>query len=434
MKEKVFIQTFGCQMNVYDSERLKAILINNGCELTDQPKDASVIILNTCCVRETAENRAWGRLTQLYDFKMKNPEVRLILAGCMAQEMGKEALEKAPYLDLVLGTSQFFNLLNFLKSKDELPKIAIDEEEVIFDDLLPVRKNRYTSFVAISRGCDNFCSYCIVPYVRGREIHRKKEEILKEVQCLTETGSLEVSLIGQNVNSYQDNRFDFPDLLNLVNDKTGIQRIRFMTSHPKDLSDKLIDKMASLPKVCEHLHLPLQSGSTKILKKMNRGYLAEDYLRLVEKAKDRIPHLSLTTDLIVGFPGERAADFEETLKMVQKIEFDSSFMFRYSPRERTKAGLFEDDVPLDEKLRRLKVLIELQKEISKKKNQKLIGQVEEVLVDDRSKRDRNLWKGKSRTNKTVIVNSDKNLLGSIVKVRISEVDSWTLFGKLIDSS
>ncbi len=421
-------------MNVYDSERLKAILFNNGYEITDQPKEASIIVLNTCCVRETAENRAWGRLNQLSEFKQKNPEVILVLSGCMAQEREKEALEKAPFLDLVLGTSQFFNLPNFLKSEDELPKIAIDEEEVVFDDLLPIRKNKYTSFVAISRGCDNFCSYCIVPYVRGRENHRKKEDILKEVQCLVETGCLEVSLIGQNVNSYQDNGFDFPDLLSLVNDKTEIQRIRFMTSHPKDLSDKLIEKMAILPKVCEHLHLPLQSGSSRILKLMNRRYSAEDYLRLVEKTKERIPHLSLTTDLIVGFPGETLVDFEETLETVQKIEFDSSFMFRYSPREKTKAFLLEDDVSLDEKLRRLKILIELQKEISKKKNQKLVGQIEEVLVDDRSKRDKKLWKGKSRNNKTVIVNSGKNLLGTIVKVKINQVDSWTLFGELIEPS
>jgi tRNA-2-methylthio-N6-dimethylallyladenosine synthase len=433
MKEKIFIQTFGCQMNVYDSERLKTILVNNGYELTNQPEDASVIILNTCCVRETAENRALGRLNQLFGFKLKNPEVRLVLAGCMAQNMGGEALQKAPFLDLVLGTSQFFNLPNFLKNKDEFPKVAVGEDELIFDDLLPQRKNKYTSFVAISRGCENFCSYCIVPYVRGPERHRKKEEILKEVQCLAETGCLEVSLIGQNVNSYKDDGFDFPDLLSLVNDQTRIQRIRFMTSHPKDLSDKLIDKIASLPRVCEHLHLPLQSGSTKILKLMNRGYSADDYLSLVNKAKEKICNLSLTTDLIVGFPGETVSDFEETLKMVEKIEFDSSFMFRYSPREKTKAALLDDDVSLQEKLRRLKILIDLQKEISKRKNKRLGGEIEEVLIDDKSKRDKRLWKGKSRTNKTVIVKSGKNLLGSIVKAKIYDADSWTLFAELASS-
>jgi len=434
MKEKVFIQTFGCQMNVYDSERLKAILINNGYRLADQPKEASVIVLNTCCVRETAETRALGRLNQLFGFKLKNPEVKLVLAGCMAQEMGDRLLEKAPFLDLVLGTSQLFNLPLFLGNKNELPKVATGEAEVLFDDLLPQRKNKYTSFVAISRGCNNFCSYCVVPYVRGPERHRKKEKILKEVQDLTQSGCLEVSLIGQNVNSYKDGSADFPDLLSLVNDETQIKRIRFMTSHPKDLSDKLIDKMAALPKVCEHLHLPLQSGSDKILKLMNRGYSAESYLSSVEKAKEKIPGLSLTTDLIVGFPGETPQDFEMTLKMMERIEFDSSFMFRYSPREKTKAAELEDDVPIQEKLKRLKILIDLQKEISKRKNEKTMGKVEEVLIDGKSKRDKRLWKGKSRNNKTVIVNSDEELLGSIVEVKIDHADSWTLFGTPIDSS
>jgi len=270
--------------------------------------------------------------------------------------------------------------------------------------------------------------------VRGSERHREKGKILKEVQCLIESGCVEVSLIGQNVNSYKDDGFDFPDLLGLVNDQTRIERIRFMTSHPKDLSDKLIEKMASLPKVCEHLHLPLQSGSSKILKLMNRGYSAEEYLSLAKRAKEKIPHLSLTTDLIVGFPGETLADFEETLKMVGKIDFDSSFMFKYSPRDKTKAALLEDDVPEPEKLRRLKILIDLQKEISKTKNKRLIGEVEEVLIDDRSKRDKSLWKGKSSTNKTVIVKSDQDLLGSIAEVKIYDADSWTLFGEVVDSS
>jgi tRNA-2-methylthio-N6-dimethylallyladenosine synthase len=250
---------------------------------------------------------------------------------------------------------------------------------------------------------------------------------------LVDSGCLEVSLIGQNVNSYRDESFDFPDLLGLVDDGTGIKRIRFMTSHPKDLSDKLIERMTSLPKVCEHLHLPLQSGSNKILKLMNRGYSAEDYLSLVERAKEKIPGLSLTTDLIVGFPGETLEDFEKTLKMVEKIEFDSSFMFKYSPREKTEAALLEDDVPKEEKLERLKILIDLQKEISKRKNKKTIGETEEVLIDDKSRRDKRLWKGKSRTNKTVIVESDNDLLGSIVKVKISDADSWTLFGMLANS-
>lgn len=431
MTKNIYIQTFGCQMNVYDSERLKSILLSRGYSLTEKPSDADVIVLNTCCVREHAENRAMGRLAELNRFKQDNPEVILAMVGCSAQKSGENLLKKAPYLDLVLGTSQIFNLPNYLDSKNIFPLVSLADSDLFFSDMLPEKKNQFTSYVAISKGCDNYCSYCIVPYVRGPERHRKTEQILKEAQCLSESGCLEVSLIGQNVNSYKDGEYDFPDLLQKVNDQTGVKRIRFMTSHPKDLSDKLMDKMVCLPKVCEHLHLPLQSGSNEILKRMNRGYTSEEYLTLVEKAKKKIDNLSITTDLIVGFPGETGKDFEETLNLVKMVEFDSSFMFRYSVREGTQAAKFEDDVPEEEKLKRLNILIQLQKEVSSRKNKKLIGKIEEVLVDGKSRRDAKLWKGKSRRNKTVIVKDEKNLLGSIIQVKIVDSDSFTLFGELV---
>jgi tRNA-2-methylthio-N6-dimethylallyladenosine synthase len=268
--------------------------------------------------------------------------------------------------------------------------------------------------------------------VRGPEKNRKISKILKEVQCLAESGCKEVSLIGQNVNSYKDDGFDFADLLREVS-KTGIQRIRFMTSHPKDLSTKLIEAMSNLEKVCEHLHLPLQSGSDKILEKMNRKYSSEEYLRLVDSAKNKVVNLNLTTDLIVGFPGEREEDFQKTKEMVERIEFDSAFMFKYSPREGTKAFFLEDDVPEEEKSKRLQTLIEIQKNISRKKNQRLIDTTEEVLIDGKSKRDKLKWKGKGRSNKTMIIPKEKNdndLLGEIVTVKITEADSFTLFGKV----
>lgn len=435
MRKTIYIQTFGCQMNVYDSEKLKAILLNKGYSLTERPEKADVIVLNTCCVREHAETRALGRLAQLSQYKQKNPEVVLAMVGCVAQRLGERLFEKAPYLDLVLGTSQIFNLPEYLENKRKLANVSLTDSHPIFTDVLPKRKNRYTSFVAISRGCDNFCSYCIVPYVRGPERHRKLEDILREVQLLTESGCQEVMLVGQNVNSYKDENYDFPDLLQGVNDQTDIKRIRFMTSHPKDLSLKLIEKMAELSKMCEHLHLPLQSGSSKILKKMNRGYTSEDYLDIIKNAKLKIKNLSVTTDLIVGFPSERQDDFEKTLEMVKEIEFDSAFMFRYSKREGTEAAKFEDDVPEKEKIRRLKVLIELQKQISLNKNKKLIGKKEELLIDGRSKRDKKSWKGKSKGNKTVIIRDgpddflQRNLLGKIVSVKIFDCDSWTLFGE-----
>jgi tRNA-2-methylthio-N6-dimethylallyladenosine synthase len=429
---KVFIITFGCQMNVYDSEVLKGILSKTGYFITDKPEEANLIIVNTCSVREHAEIRAIGRLNELSRYKLENPEVKLAVIGCMAQRLGEKFLKEVPTLDFILGTEELFKLPDYLEKKEEKPLIALSFSELKEIDSSPLRKNKFSAFVAISRGCENFCSYCIVPYVRGPEKNRKVSEIIKEVQCLAESGCKEVSLIGQNVNSYKDDSNDFADLLREVS-KTDIQRIRFMTSHPKDLSPKLIETMSGLEKVCEHLHLPLQSGSDRILNKMNRKYSSNDYLRLVDLVKSKVENLSLTTDLIVGFPGEKDEDFQKTKEMVEKIEFDSAFMFKYSPREGTKAFLLEDDVPEEEKSKRLQTLIELQKNISRKKNQRLIDTTEEVLIDGKSKRDKLNWKGKGRSNKTVIISDhkkDKDLLGEIVKVKITAVDSFTLFGKV----
>ena len=430
--KKVFFVTLGCQMNVYDSEVLKGILTQKGYSATSKPEEASLIIVNTCSVREHAEVRAIGRLNELSRYKLENPEVKLAVIGCMAQRLGEKFLKEVPALDLILGTEELFKLPDYLEEKGEKPIVALSFSEQREIGSLPLRKNKFFSFVAISKGCENFCSYCIVPYVRGPEKNRKVSEIIREVQCLTESGCKEVSLIGQNVNSYKDDGNDFADLLKEVS-RTDIQRIRFMTSHPKDLSPKLIDAMSDLDKICKHLHLPLQSGSDKVLERMNRKYNTLDYLRLVELVKDKVESLSLTTDLIVGFPGETDEDFQKTLEMVQRIEFDSAFMFKYSPREGTQAFLLVDDVANEVKLERLQTLIELQKAISQKKNKGMIGRTEEVLIDGKSKRDKASWKGKGRSNKTVIISKgtdDRNLLGEIVKVKITDADSFTLFGEI----
>ncbi len=418
-------------MNVYDSEVLKGILSQNGYSITDRPEEAELIIVNTCSVREHAEVRAIGRLNELSRYKLENPDVKLAVIGCMAQRLGERFLKEVPALDFILGTEELFKLPDYLEKKNEKPLIALSFSELKEINSSPLRKNKFSAFVAISRGCENFCSYCIVPYVRGPEKNRKISEILKEVRCLAESGCKEVNLIGQNVNSYKDDGFDFADLLREVNE-TDIQRIRFMTSHPKDLSPKLIEAMSNLEKVCEHLHLPLQSGSDRILEKMNRKYSLEDYLCLVDSVKNKVADLSLTTDLIVGFPGEKEEDFQKTLEMVEKIEFDSAFMFKYSSREGTKAFFLEDDVPKEVKLERLQTLIDIQKNISHKKNQKLIDTTEEILIDGKSKRDKLKWKGKGRSNKTVIIPEkvNQNLLGEIVKVRITGADSFTLFGEV----
>jgi tRNA-2-methylthio-N6-dimethylallyladenosine synthase len=437
MGKKVYIQTFGCQMNVYDSERLMGMLHAAGHTITRIEKEADVIVLNTCSVREKAERRALGRLTDFYRYKQQNPNVILVAAGCMAQRMGKELLRRHPFLDLVLGPDQIFQLPQLICNHHPTAQVKVypsrndfDSQEIWEREVLPKRKTPFTSFVAISRGCDNFCSYCVVPYVRGPERNRPTEQIIREVQMIAESGAKEVTLLGQNVNSYIYEEKDFADLLQMVNDRTDINWIRFMTSHPKDLSDKLIEKIAFLPKICEHIHLPLQSGSDKILKNMNRGYTSGDYLRLVEQIKDRIEDVSLTTDVIVGFPSESEEDFQNTLELMKNVEFDSAFLFRYSVREGTKAAFLEDDVSEDEKLKRLYELINLQKGISKKRNQNFLGKKVEVLVDEKSRRDKNRWKGKTRTNQTVIVDSPEDILGKIVTMEIIEIDSFTLFGKL----
>jgi tRNA-2-methylthio-N6-dimethylallyladenosine synthase len=435
MGKKVFLQTFGCQMNVCDSEKLKGILIPLGYSLTEDEKKADVIVLNTCSVREKAERRALGRLSDLSRYKSANPQLTLVVAGCMAQRMGEELIKRIPYLDLILGPDQIFQLPQYLKNRTERPMVVISPSrdnfccEVFRYEEAPQRKCKYTAFVAISRGCDNFCSYCVVPYVRGPERHRPINQIIKEIQLLAESGCREVTLIGQNVNSYKYDEHDFSDLLRKVNDETKIEWIRFMTSHPKDLSEKLIDQMAFLPKLCEHLHLPLQSGSDRILKMMNRSYTSENYLKIVELTKAKMKNLSLTTDLIVGFPTETEEDFKQTLKMVEKVEFDSAFMFRYSVREKTKAASLPDDVPEEVKLERLHILIELQKQVSKKKNQRLIGRILEVLVEEKSRRDKNKFKGKTRTNKTTVIQANRNILGKIVPVKILDADGFTLLGR-----
>jgi tRNA-2-methylthio-N6-dimethylallyladenosine synthase len=435
MGKKVFIQTFGCQMNVYDSEKLKGILLPLGYSITEDERKADVIVLNTCSVREKAEKRAWGRLWDLSRYKSAKPHIALVVIGCMAQRMGEELIRRIPCLDLVLGPDQFFQLPKYLQKNMEKPVVAISKSredfpcEVFSQEQLPQRKYKYTAFVAISRGCNNFCSYCVVPYVRGPERHRPAGQIIKEIQLLVDSGCKEVTLIGQNVNSYKYGGYDFADLLQMVNDETDVEWIRFMTSHPKDLSEKLIDKVAILPKVCEHLHLPLQSGSDRILQKMNRAYTSKDYLKLVKAAKEEIDNLSLTTDLIVGFPTEDEEDFQQTLNMVEKVEFDSAFMFRYSIREGTKAASFPDDVYEEVKLKRLHTLIELQKQTSKRKNQEMVGKILEVLVDEVSRRDKNKQKGKTRNNKTVVIEAEKDTLGTITTVEICGADSFTLFGK-----
>jgi len=416
-------------MNLADSGVLGAILNSRGYRAVETEAEADIIILNTCSVREKAETRVFGRLSELSHLK-ETSDKKLVVVGCMAQRLGDQLIARAPYVDIVLGTDRIFDLPDYLDNGTALPAVNTETGLEDMADVIPARENRFTAFVTISRGCDNFCTYCIVPYVRGREMSYPASHILHQVNDLVGDGALEITLLGQNVNSYRDDDSDFADLLKMVAAETDVQRLRFMTSHPKDMSDRLIEVIGSEPKMMAHVHLPLQAGSDRILKKMGRVYTISHYMSLIEKLRSAVPDISLTTDLIVGFPSETDEEFRMTLDAVEKIGYDSAFMFRYSVREGTKAAGFDDDVPEEEKINRLNELIELQKKVAFRKNQAEVGKIRSVLVDGYSRRSHDFLKGKTEGNKTVLFAGDGSMIGTIREIKINSADSWTLHGEL----
>lgn len=418
-------------MNVADSGILSAAMEAAGYRPVGDPADAGVIILNTCSVRERAETRALGRLSELVQFK-KNYDTIVCAVGCMAQRMGAGLAERVPGIDFVLGTEQLFQLPHLLARRNGTPIVATEFQDGLdWAEFPPSPDSPYSAHVTITRGCDNYCAYCIVPYLRGPERHRQPQAVVDDVNRLVGQGVLEVTLVGQNVNSYVSGDVRFPDLIRRVAGETDIRRIRFITSHPKDLSDDLIDLFAVEPKLMGHVHLPLQSGADHVLEKMFRGYTYGHYRRLVDKLRQARPDIAITTDLLVGFPGETEDDYRATLDAVREIRFDAAFMFRYSVRSGTwAANNLTDDIPNSEKLRRLQALIKLQKEISFTVNQREIGRVHEVLVDGVSRRDKAIWKGKTGGNKTVLFPGNRDMLGKILAVGIARADSWTLHGEV----
>lgn len=432
------IITYGCQMNVHDSEKLAGMLNAMGYTETQNLEEADLIIFNTCAVREHAESRVYGNIGPLKRLKDKKPELIIGVCGCMPQqlEVAQKLAKIFPFLDIIFGTKSLHRFPQLLYKAITTKKTIIDvaeDEDVVVEGIPTARREGVSAFVNIIYGCNNFCSYCIVPYVRGRERSRRPEEIIFEIQQLAENGVKEVTLLGQNVNSYGK---DLPDgipfykLLEKVNAIDGIERIRFVTSHPKDLSDELIFAMRDLEKVCEHIHLPVQSGSTRILKQMNRHYTKEDYLRLVEKLKENIPDIAITTDIIVGFPGETEEDFEDTLDVVRRVEFDSAYTFIYSKRKGTKAAEMPNQIPDDIKRERFQRLVKLVEEIALKKNQQMLGKVYEILIDGYSKRN-NLLEGRTRTNKVVNVKCSDEFMYKFVNVKILEASSHWLYGEVV---
>lgn len=420
------VTTFGCQMNARDSEKLEGILENIGYVKTDREEDADFVIFNTCTVRENANQRVYGRLGYLGSMKKKKKHMMIALCGCMMQEPHVvEKLKKSyRFINLIFGTHNIFKFGELLCRAMDSDRMIIDiwkDTTQIVENLPVDRKYTFKSGVNIMFGCNNFCSYCIVPYVRGRERSRNPQDILEEIQKLTEDGVVEVMLLGQNVNSYGKNLehpVTFAQLLEQIEQIEGLKRIRFMTSHPKDLSDELIQVMAKSKKICPHLHLPLQSGSSRILKEMNRRYTKEKYLELVDKIREAVPDISLTTDIIVGFPGETEEDFQETLDVVRKVRYDSAFTFIYSKRTGTPAAVKEDQVPEDVVKDRFDRLLHEVQEISKEMSGRFEGTVQEVLVEGINEQDEKLVTGRMGNNLLVHFPGDPSLIGTFCRVHL----------------
>jgi tRNA-2-methylthio-N6-dimethylallyladenosine synthase len=433
------IKTYGCQMNEHDSEKISWILGNMGYRETEDMDEADFIIYNTCLVRENAELKVYGNLGALKQLKRQKPDLMIAVCGCMMQreDVRNVILSKHKHVDIIFGTHNIHKLPqlinNHLQTGETIVDIFEDGREIV-EDINSNRKYEYKAFVNIMYGCNNFCTYCIVPYTRGREMSREPENIIKEIEDLAQNGCKEITLLGQNVNSYGKSlktNYGFTDLLKDINKIEGIERIRFMTSHPKDLSDELIECYATLDKLCGHLHLPVQSGSNKVLKEMNRKYSREDYLEIINKLKKSVPNISITTDIIIGFPGESDDDFNQTLELVKEVKYDSAFTFLYSIREGTKAANMENQI--DDKIKhdRFQRLTNTLNEIALELNQKLIGETLEVLVEEVSKNNPDVLTGRSRTNKLIHFKGEESLIGSIVNVKIDNVKTFTLEGKLV---
>jgi len=438
MKNKnLYIQTFGCQMNVHDSEQMAELLSGAGYKLTDNMKLADLIILNTCSIREKAAHKVYSQLGRIGILKEQNPELIIGVGGCLAQHLGTKFHKKVGCLDFVFGTHNIHLLPEIVSSvKKKRKKIT----EVDFHKALnsisvfaPPQRNAVSAFVTIMQGCNNFCAYCVVPYLRGPEMSRPSDEIIEEIRKLADLGIKEITLLGQNVNSYGKNLNDgsnFTSLIKKIVKISGIRRIRFTTSHPRDLSPELINCFAEEEKLCKHIHLPVQSGSNRVLELMNRGYTVDQYIKKIDHLRKLVPHISITSDVIVGFPGETKKDYQETIDMMEKIRFDSLFSFKYSEREGTAAQKLKGKVDEDEKLRRLEALQMLQNQHTLERNTELEGRIQELLVEGRSRNSENDLMGRTSSWKIVNFKGELDLIGKLMNVKISKAYIHSLRGKL----
>ena len=423
----IHIATYGCQMNKYDSELIVNILENSGIKVSENPERSDAVIINTCSVREHAENRVLSNISTLAGLKTKNPDFKILVAGCMAERLGENLRLINKNIDGVFPPYTYRQLPDFLLGKTRLDTSICDPLES-YNDLRPKPNGVSTSFVSIMRGCDNYCSYCIVPYVRGRERSRPPEDIEDESKMLVDQGYHEITYLGQNVNSYYYDGVNFPKLLDRLSNIKDLKRIRFLTSHPKDLSDDLIKVIAERENIASQIHLPLQSGSDKILKLMNRNYTRKSYLKLVENAKKNIDNLFLSTDIISGFPDENESDHMDTIEVIKEVRFESAFTYRYSPREGTKAFSLADNVPEETKIRRLEEIASLQRKISKKLYKSLINTNQSMIVENLSKKSRNEYLGRTEGGVVVVVPENGFKTGDMINVNIIGMSGQTLRG------
>ncbi|MBC8215035.1 MAG: tRNA (N6-isopentenyl adenosine(37)-C2)-methylthiotransferase MiaB [Candidatus Marinimicrobia bacterium] len=434
MSVSYYIETYGCQMNVADSELIEGVLKEQGLILSHDINTADVIMVNTCAVRDHAEAKVHTRLGQFHKIKRQRPDVLIGVLGCMAQHLKNDLLENKPYVDIVLGPDSYRRLPEILRRKQEKKHIVdtkLSKYEV-YDNLFPSRKEGINAWVSIMRGCDKFCTFCIVPFTRGRERSRRIESIVHEVTKAVADGFVEVTLLGQNVNSFKTGDKQFPDLLDSVAQVPGLQRIRYTSPHPQDVDSELLDVMAKHKNICNSIHLPLQAGSDRILKRMNRTYTKKHFMALADQIRNNLPGVGISTDIIVGFPGETEAEFQETLDVMHHVKFDSAFTFKYSSRPHTKAAEYTDHISEDVKQNRLERMITLQKEHTLFRNQEVVGSVLSVMVEKESKRSTDQWAGRTDSNKWVLFDKVNASVKEIVSVKINRAHGVSLHGSLVN--
>lgn len=428
-KQNIYIETYGCQMNLADTEIVQGVLNSTGYKFTNDISQADVVLVNTCAIREHAEERIYGRLGEFRHQKKENPNLIVGVLGCMAERLRKQLIEEEKVVDLIVGPDEYRRVPELIENAFVGEKgiaVRLSKTET-YDDIIPYREEGISAWISVMRGCDKFCTFCVVPFTRGRERSRSLESIVDEVRLLSERGFKEINLLGQNVNSYQDDSFDFADLLYAVSKVDKQMRVRFTTSHPQDFSDKLVRTIAENENICNYIHLPVQSGSNRILQLMNRTYTVKHFLKLVEKARIEIPSVSFSTDIITGFPTETDDDHQMTMDLMKEVQFDGAFMFKYSARENTKAWNLGDDVAEEIKSIRLREIIEQQQKISYEINQTLIGKTFEILIEDLSKKSEDFYMGRTDTNKIVIVPKGDLRIGDYCLVKIERANSATLF-------